>query len=342
MHSVIDYVYDELDMLNIASRLVQADIVTNPSKHFEDAAVSAGRQAEKKVEDQLISLGGIPAYNVFHALRIPNGMQTGRVEIDLVVLTDDKIYCLEVKNWSGEITYTNNNIYWQQRVTKDNKKVKQIQHTCPIRRLKEKALLLRSHLSRAGLFLPESTFIAKVVLVNPNGNLDERIKTSSCVITPDALSDFANKFAKPLSAYLIDPLVPYFFRGQFSYNQMDQIRRVLNLVGTWDVLELHGGKVLHGDYKGCAEIVVNRKEADVIEFAHQRNKTTATFWAVLGYAPTTTAHVLKRGEGWWLFGKETLSTISLPFNGDIGFRVAGNSVDSKIPINDINKIILSC
>lgn len=330
-------------MLNLSSRLVQADIVTNPSKHFEDEAIAAGRQAEKKVEDLLISLGGIPSYNVFHSLRIPNGMQTGRNEIDLVVLSDENIYCLEVKNWSGEVTYTNNNIYWQQKVTSGKEKTKYIQHTCPIRGLKEKAMLLRAHLARAGIFLPESIFISKVVLVNPNGKLDEKINTSSSVITPDCLSDFANKFAKPLSSYFIDPLIPYFFRGQFSYNQMDQIRRVLNLVGTWDVLELNGGRVLQGDFKGCSEIVFNRKEVDTIMFYHQRNKTTATFWAVLGYSPNTTATLLKRGSSWFgIFGKETASTVALAFNRDISFRIAGSSADSKIPANDINKVILSC
>jgi len=331
------------NMLSLASRLVQTDIVSNPSKHLEDEAVAAGRKAEKQVEELLVNLGWMPSYNVFHSLRIPNGMQTGRREIDLVVLTDDTIFCLEVKNWSGTISRCSDNVYWQQKVANHSRrdKGKFIQHICPIRSIKEKTSLLRSHLSRGGIFIAESRFVFKVILVNVNGRVCERIATSDAVVTHERLNAFATKFAKPYSAYLIDPLVPAYFRGQFSYAQMEQIRAVLNLVGTWDVLELHGGKVLHGDFKGCAEIKVERKNVDTILFTHQRNKAAATFWAVLGYSPSTTATLQKRGHYWW-FGKETVGTVAVPFNRDVSFRVAGSAVDSRVPCNDINKVFLSC
>ena len=49
----------------LSSRLVQASIVDKPNNHMENEAVKAGRLAEKNVEDMLVQLGGIPAYNVF-------------------------------------------------------------------------------------------------------------------------------------------------------------------------------------------------------------------------------------------------------------------------------------
>ena len=49
----------------LSSRLVQASIVDKPNNHKENEAVKAGRLAEKNVEDMLVQLGGIPAYNVF-------------------------------------------------------------------------------------------------------------------------------------------------------------------------------------------------------------------------------------------------------------------------------------
>jgi len=328
-------------MFNLTSKLVEADIVTKPLQHLEDEQSLAGRKAEEQVENILRDVGGVQSCNIFRSLRIPNEMQTGRHEIDLIVLTDHQIYCLEVKNWAGSISAMENNVFWNQKVENKSNKAKYIQHTSPVRELKHKAMCLRNHLSRAGIFLAENVFICKVILVNIKSKINEKIESSSFVVTPNHLSDFAKSFIKPFSSYFIDPLVPYFVRGQFSYSQMDQIRKVFGIVGTWDILELNGGKTLHGDFKGCSEISVNRKDVDMIVFYHQRSEYIAKFWAVLGYSPTTTASLLKRQER-FLFGKETFSTISLPFNHVISFRVAGSNVDSKVPLNDINKIILSC
>jgi len=338
----------------ISSRLVQASIVDKPNNHKENEAVKAGRQAEKDVEDMLVQLGGIPAYNVFRSLRIPNQLQTGRSEIDLVVITDHQIYCLEVKNWSGNIRMSCNNIYWDQTVKRDGR-TKVIQHMCPIRSIVDKTALLRSHFARNGVFIPGKSLLSRVVMVNSNGELDPSITTSDTVITPQQLKDFAGKFQKPISSYLLDPFVPFFLGGTFSYSQLSLIRQILNCVGTWDVCELEGGKVLHGDFRQFdCDVTVSRKNCDVIEFNHNRNDAMAPLWALMGYSPTTKVRALARFDSnqssWlptslditsWLLGKQVVMETNVKFTSHVKFRIAGDRVDSKIQVNDVKKITLS-
>ena len=48
----------------------------------------------------------------------------------------------------------------------------------------------------------------------------------------------------------------------------------------------------------------------------------------------------KRNNTSWL-GGATLGSVNIPYNTDVSFRVAGEQVDSKVPVNDIDNITLS-
>lgn len=73
--------------------------------------------------------------------------------------------------------------------------------------------------------------------------------------------------------------------GHLSYRQMEAVREVLRRVGTWDLLQLHCGEQLKGDYQGCQYIALNRQETCTLEFSRVRTLSTYTVWALLGHTP---------------------------------------------------------
>ena len=56
--------------------------------------------------------------------------------------------------------------------------------------------------------------------------------------------------------------------------------------------------------------------------------------------PQVTVSMYKRNINSWI-GSSTLGSVSIPYNTDVSFRVAGEQADSKIPVNEITAISLS-
>lgn len=80
--------------------------------------------------------------------------------------------------------------------------------------------------------------------------------------------------------------------GHLSYRQMESVREVLRRVGTWDLVRLHGGEQLKGDYQCCQYIALNRRETDTLEFSRVKILSTDSLWALLGHVPQVSPLVL--------------------------------------------------
>lgn len=80
-------------------------------------------------------------------------------------------------------------------------------------------------------------------------------------------------------------VVFFFFAGHLSYRQMESVREVLKGVGTWDLMRLHCGEQLKGDYHGCQYIALDRQETDTLEFSRVKILSADSLWALLGHAP---------------------------------------------------------
>lgn len=327
-------------MIGLANRLVQVQQVVSPPTHKDDMKTVAGRQAEENVMSLLQKLGNVHSSDIYRALRVPDEFQTRRHEIDLVMVNSYGIYCIEVKNWGGQVSQCKDPMFWRQTKITSSEHTIQRQFSNPVQEIKKKTNVLRNHLMRAGICLGEEKFFSRVVLVNERSHLDDSIISDTHVICHEKLNGFASSFVRSLVEVVTDPFIPYFIRGQLSYSQIDQVKSALNHIGTWDVVNLHGGKQLIGDYKGCTELSFSRKDVEEMSFQHQRNANVASFWAFVGYPPTTTVVLYKRGGTGW-FHRETTASITIPYNLDVGFRIAGETADAKIPANDIDSIILS-
>jgi hypothetical protein len=104
----------------LGTRLEAAQIAASPAAHTDDGATAAGRWGEadaaRELEARQHRLPGINALHVFRGVRLPDPVQGGHKEIDLVLASHDGVVVVEVKNWSGQVSLaTDGSGSWLQR-----------------------------------------------------------------------------------------------------------------------------------------------------------------------------------------------------------------------------------
>ncbi|XP_072095886.1 uncharacterized protein [Mobula birostris] len=328
-------------MLKLERRLVQVQQACGPTEFPENEEKLIEAQAFQKFLLQLRLLGGLAKEAIFCHLRVPDQFQKSREEINVVVLTGKGVFCLDVRNWKGRVSSQDN--YWLLQVPDDtdlmtNTSVKQFAD--PVQRIKKKTLNLWNHLMKNGVCLRQSAFFPRVVFLNPVCELDPEMSQINEIIAPHEVESFICSFKEGYMSWMTNVFIPHWLSGHLSFRHINDLRMALGKIGTWDILDLHGGQRLIGDYQGCVHIAVNRDETDELEFSHQRNLTTGYIWALAGYSPQVTVKMYKRGSRGWLW-RAVCSTVVIPYNSHITFRVCGEDADAKIPANDIDRIILS-
>ncbi|KXJ22751.1 uncharacterized protein LOC110251836 [Exaiptasia diaphana] len=331
-------------MFSITKRLEQAQQAAFPKEHHEEEHVKAGRNAESTVVANLRLYSGLDITSIFCGLRVPDEYQTRKQEIDIVLLLSTGIVCLEVKNLGGSIKVSEDGHTWVQtkkRKLGDNSYVANfIEHDNCTTLIKKKALLLKEHLLRKSVFINSNQLRHFVVLVNENSELDDKIRNDPSVITPEKCEGFFKSFRKGYVEAFQESLTPSFVSGKLSYTQINAARAVLSTIGTWDIIELHGGKRLYGDLKDLPGVSVERNKVEALEVSHQRNYTLGMVWAAVGYTPTVTVSLLERDGSGWLWNTY-VAVVKIPYNTEVVFRVCGDEVDSKVSINDVIKIQIS-
>jgi hypothetical protein len=132
----------------LRDRLQRAAEAADPPKHSADAAEIAGRRGEQdvisKLEQQLHALPGVNSLSVFRGVRLPDPLQGGHKEIDVIAVSHGGICVIEVKNWSGRVRAAANGGWEQQR---RGAGAECICHANPIELLQRKALLLHEFLA---------------------------------------------------------------------------------------------------------------------------------------------------------------------------------------------------
>ena len=332
-------------MFEISKRFEQANQAANPQEHLEEEHVKAGRNAELSFASSLRFKSGLDSSSVFCCLRIPDKYQARKREIDVVVLSVDGIFCIEVKCWSGTVTRSEDGSKWIQTRTKqvstNTFATKHIEHENSVTETETKARLLRDYLCRKEVYVSEKLFHSRVVFCNTNLELDEKISNNSTVvIKPSDHDKFIESFSRGFLKSLPVVVVPSWISGKLSYSQLNQIRTILSSTGTWDVIHLNGGRELYGDFKECAGVSLDRQKCEAMVFSHQRSRTMGMAWALLGYTPQVSISLLERGGTGWLWNSYCAS-LKIPYNTDVVFRICGEEVDSKIPANDIERISIS-
>lgn len=284
---------------------------------------------------------GLKKDDVFCNLRVPEQVQVAKDDINIVLLTGHGVFCIDVKIWRGKVSVQNQNWLIQVREEDHNITNTSIQQTDdPLKTITSKATALCRYLKRSGVSIREKLFFPRVVFLSPDCELDSDLLDRPELVSHSQIQDFLRSFAEGYVGWISDALTPSWLSGHLSYSQMDSIRDNLRRVGTWDLLRLHCGEQLKGDYQGCPHIALDRRETDTMEFLKIKTLSADSLWALLGHTPQVTVKMFKRGARGWL-GKTLTSTATIPSTSCVIFKVNGEDTDSKIPANTIHSITLS-
>ncbi|XP_070846881.1 uncharacterized protein [Chaetodon trifascialis] len=286
-------------------------------------------------------LTGLRKEDLYCNLRVPDQFQTTKDDINIVILTGQGIFCIDVKPWRGVVSARNQN--WHVQVKEEDQN---FTNTCieqledPLKAIMTKTANLCGHLKRSGVSVRQSLFFPRVIFLSPDCELDEELRKRRELVSHSQINDFLGSFREGYMAWISDALTPSWLSGHLSYRQMESVREVLRRVGTWDLVRLHCGEQLKGDYRGCQYIALNRQETDTLEFTRVKTLSADSLWALLGHVPQLTVKMYKRGSQGWL-GKSLNATTTIPSNTFVIFRISGEEADTKIPANTIHSITLS-
>lgn len=286
-------------------------------------------------------VSGLRKDDVYCNLRVPEQLQAAKDDINIVLLTGHGIFCIDVKTWRGKVSAQNQNWLIEVKEEEKNFTNTRIEQTDDaLKAITTKTGNLCRHLKKSGVSVREKLFFPKVVLVSPDCELDQGLRDRKELVSHGQIDDFLRSFREGYVAWISDALTPSWISGHLSYRQMDSVRNILRRVGTWDLVRLHCGEQLKGDYQGCPYIALDRKETDALEFSRVKALSADSLWALLGHTPQVTVKMYKRGAQGWL-GKTLAATATIPSTSCIVFRINGEETDAKIPANSINSITLS-
>lgn len=246
---------------NIAKRLAQAE--ANSRVFPEDEKDAAGREAERAVARDLRPRLAGTGWELVQNVRVPDPAMRRQRELDFVITAPDRVVVLEIKRWSGKVFMRHGDVI-QERRGGDV-----VNHGDLFADLADRVELLRHrHLAAKG---DPVRIQGLVVFYDEKGNLGmsddiaarpdvvdyarmmegmpKRAKVDRAVSAPSFLSAVLNGILAMLGQ-TFEPPKPDAPRAPAPSRAIEGFRRSLAECGTWDVVELHGGRILHGDVLG--------------------------------------------------------------------------------------------
>ncbi|KAM9425616.1 uncharacterized protein KZ484_011329 isoform 2-T2 [Pholidichthys leucotaenia] len=271
-------------MLQIGSLFTQLQLCSSASEKAQDK--TSNQTMWPDFLQNVIKLTGLRKEDVYCNLRVPDQFQKAKDDINLIILTGQGIVCIDVKPWRGTVSTHNQN--WHVQVKEEgqnftNTCIEQIED--PLKAITTKTANLHSHLKRSGVSLRQSLFFPRIIFLSPDCELDTELKKRKELVSHSQIDDFLRSFKHGYVTWITDALTPSWISGHLSYRQMESVREVLRKVGTWDVMQLHCGEQLKGDYQGCQYIALNRQDTETLEFSRVKTLSADSLWALLGHAP---------------------------------------------------------
>jgi hypothetical protein len=228
----------------------------------EDPEILAGREAEDLLRNIVNEHYQFKGCHSFSSKRVYNPSAGHKNEIDLIIVTEKKLYILECKNWGGQLKREDGK--WIQYKRQRDGSYRTISHDDVVAKNEEKRKVLIDFLRSNGIDISDSDCTQKVILMNRKLAIhSEDIYNDPKVIPPDRLDHYLGRqetrlkpherfFASVISLLLDDETSSKIVDGLFKRLGGKDYKRLINSISglpTWDKVILHGTKIISGDVR---------------------------------------------------------------------------------------------
>jgi hypothetical protein len=307
---------------------------------YEDPAVLAGRQGEEQLRTMVDANIRYRGAESFVGKRIFSPANQRRREIDLIVVTANRLHLFEVKNWTGDLSA--NGRQWVHLKKSGERKV----FSDLVVDNAEKQTLVLEYLARRGAALPRERVSPKLILINRKLRVDRAIASNPHVITAQKLerhldTQKASSFGERLVCSVIEyclsiEAAEMVVDGLFGNLHGDKYRRVVAAIrelNTWDQIVMNGTRVLSGDLiriNAGSRTFQRRamRQGDQIDVNWNRRRFWGLLQAVTGARPLGTL-VLPNGD-----------TLPLSTRDSLFFHPAGQPKPMPIPLTYVDQITI--
>jgi hypothetical protein len=266
-------------------------------------------------------------------VRVPDFEGQRRREFDFIITTPSEVILVELKNWSGRLEVHGDDFVQFRRNGEE------LNHGPILHDLANKEDTFAGLLESRGCDVPP----VRSILLFYKKRLDFRAANTqgnTTILTANELFEQLPDARKTILEMLWEFLEKLLGtssnrsnNGSKATSAILQTRGVLDSLGTWDILQLHGGQQLAGDILWVQDRdadLSDRDEVSKISVSVSRNYFTAIFGSLAGYRDNCSLEVKPRsGQPW---EKE----VSL--DADVYFHAAGSEKPENFPVRRIEQI----
>lgn len=213
----------------------------NRTRFEAHGAESAGEAAEDAVYDRLETIvrkhAHTGAWRVWSGVRIRN--KGWRSEIDLLIAAEDRLYLLELKNWSGQLDMNGTALV---QIRRHQGGI--IEHGDLMKTMRKREAAVRAWLQKHRSEVPP---IERCVLFyNPRLQM-----------TPAVLEYFGPEVASASewTANFARRAKQAGSRSSMTKERRAKLYDTIDMLSTWDTVTMHGGRRVHGDIRSSRTVV---------------------------------------------------------------------------------------
>ena len=308
------------------------DVAVNCKPFSMDEAIRAGMQAEyntRKMINKKIKGSGWMFYN---SVRIPDKIECKRREIDFIIVSNNDVKVIELKNWSGSIEISNGDFIQHRRYDNDK-----INHGNILKDLDDKCAVLDKYLEKKMNFKEEIN--RYLVFYNSGLSIPNELLSNKNVIRFDQLEQYLPDNNLTEESVLVAILKLFGFKKEKTKDVVAIPERILKLknaldgLDTWDMIELFGGKKIIGDIltEGNKRLTIydknitNRSSIFSIEFDIDRNIIAALYRDQKNYITIT-------------YRDGRVEKSRLDINRTLYYQGAGSTVIDEIRLKHLKRL----
>lgn len=316
--------------------------VTGPrTKYEEDGGKKAGDKAEQELCYMVQSHPRFAGARIFENKRVPmRDAEAKKGEIDILVVTEQRIYIFEVKNWSGRLEldgdgwrYTPQ--FGESKLEKDWTVWNRAKAQALVEYLREHQMAVSSSLVTSRLVLMNDKIdLAGAIAQNPD--LILRSQLGAYLAKQSGRYTLAERVTASLTRRLFDEQHEAAARGEGNLSSADfqAVCKHIDALRTFDKVVLHGGRQLVGDIEGVSRGGSKpdwvSREQWIVQWPSSPWRARRGLWRAIreGRRPL------------WGLLQTSAGAFGIHQKDGIRFREVGQKMPSWIPFTDVDKVII--